>query len=65
MLAIGERLVVNFPTVPEFRDDLAAGHNNLGTLLKRLKRRDDVQIQYRKGIEIREKLASEFTAVPD
>jgi tetratricopeptide (TPR) repeat protein len=64
-LAIQEKLAAEFPSVPEYRSDLARSHNNLGLLLKARGQRTEAEEQSRKGLAIREKLAAEFPSVPE
>ena len=64
-LAIQEKLVAEFPAVPEYRRDLALSHNNLGILLSGLRKRPEAEEQYRKALAIQEKLVAEFPAVPE
>jgi tetratricopeptide (TPR) repeat protein len=68
-IALWEKLVAEFPTVPDYRRDwvseLARSHNNLGALLRDTGKRDEAEEQYRSSLAIREKLVAEFPTVPD
>jgi serine/threonine protein kinase/tetratricopeptide (TPR) repeat protein len=59
-----ERLAVDFPAVPKYRNELAAGYVNLGIFLNALGKRAEAEAAYRKGLSGYEKLATEFTAEP-
>ena len=50
--------------MPEYRQDLALSHNNLGNLLAGLGKRPEAEQQYRKALTIQEQLAADFPAVP-
>ena len=64
-LAIQEKLAADFPAVPDYRQELAGSHNNLGSLLADLGKRAEAEEQYRQALAIQEKLAADFPAVPD
>ncbi len=57
-------LAADFPTVPDYRLNLAGNHLNLGNLLADLGKRAEAQEQYRQALAIQEKLAADFPAVP-
>jgi tetratricopeptide (TPR) repeat protein len=59
-LKIHEQLAAEFPTVPEYRGDLAMTHNNLGLLLDRMGDGPGAEEQFQKSLTIHEKLAAEF-----
>src|SRR5262249_17991083 len=63
-VAIQEKLAADFPTVPAYRRQLAAGHNNLGLLLERLGKRPEAAAALRQALAIQEKLAADFPTVP-
>jgi serine/threonine protein kinase/Tfp pilus assembly protein PilF len=63
--ALWEKLAADFPTVPDYRRDLARSHNSLGILLTDLGKRAEAEQQYRKAMAIQEKLAADFPTVPD
>ena len=60
-----ERLVADFPAVPDYRSGLAGSHTNLGILLADLGKQAEAEQQYRKGLAIQEKLVADFPTVPD
>jgi tetratricopeptide (TPR) repeat protein len=64
-LAIREKLAADFPTVPDYRRDLAGSHNNLGNLLKDLGKQAEAEQRYKKALAIREKLVADFPTAPD
>ena len=63
-MAIQQKLVADFPTVPEYRADLARSYLNLGNLLRDLGKRAEAGDEYRKGMAIQQKLAADFPTVP-
>jgi len=63
-LAIEQKLVDDFPAVPEYRQELAASHYNLGLLLADQNQPEQAAQQHRKVLAIQQKLADEFPAVP-
>ena len=63
-LKLQQQLVAEFPTVPAYRKELAATHNNLGVLLKDLGQEAEAEMHYRRAIDLRDKLAVEFRGVP-
>jgi serine/threonine protein kinase/Flp pilus assembly protein TadD len=63
-LAILEKLAIDFPAVPLYRQHLARSHNNLGSLLAGLGKRPEAEQQYQQALAILEKLATDFPAVP-
>ena len=60
-----ERLVADFPTVPDYRRLLAINHHNLGHLLAGLGKVSEAEERYRQALAVLEKLVGEFPAVPD
>jgi tetratricopeptide (TPR) repeat protein len=62
-LALQEKLVADFPTVPECRRDLAASYHNLGKLLQLTGKPQPAEWAYRQGLAIRERLVGEFSGV--
>jgi eukaryotic-like serine/threonine-protein kinase len=64
-LAIQEKLVAEFPTVPEYRRELACSCNNLGRLLAGLRKLPEAEEQYRDALAILGNLAAEFAAMPE
>jgi tetratricopeptide (TPR) repeat protein len=59
-----ERLAADFPTVVEYRLQLAAAHHDRGSLLERLDRPGEAEVAYRLAVDIRERLVTEFPGVP-
>jgi serine/threonine protein kinase/tetratricopeptide (TPR) repeat protein len=64
MYAIFARLSADFPTVSQYRENLADSRNSLGLLLAHLRKRDEAEAAHRAALAIREKLAAEFPTVP-
>lgn len=64
-LAIQDKLVADFPTVPDFRADLAISYGNLGSLLHGLGHNDQAVSACRTAMIIWEKLVAEFPGVLD
>src|SRR5262249_31849064 len=62
-LALREKLVADFPAIPEFRQDLAKSYNNLGSVLIDLGRIPDAQRQYEQALALRERLVAEFPTI--
>jgi tetratricopeptide (TPR) repeat protein len=58
------QLAADFPAVPEYRQELARSHNNLGALLTDLGRRPEAEQQHRQALALREQLAADSPAVP-
>jgi len=64
-IELTERLTVDFPTVPDFRQHLAASINNLGiTLLARGQRAEAGQALQR-SLDLKEKLCRDFPGKPE
>jgi tetratricopeptide (TPR) repeat protein len=63
--AIFDKLAADFPTVPQYRQDLAASHYNLGVLLAGLGKRPEAEAAYRQALAIQEKLAADLPTVPE
>jgi tetratricopeptide (TPR) repeat protein len=57
-------LAADFPAVPDYRQELAATHYNLGHLLENSGRLKEAQTAYGRALALREKLAAELPAVP-
>jgi tetratricopeptide (TPR) repeat protein len=65
-LAIEKQLDAEFPNRPEFRRELADGHNNLGHLLLRdTGRLKEAESAYADALAIYKQLAADFPKVPD
>ena len=63
-LELLEKLAARFPTVPEYRHDLALSHNSLGDLLYDLGKQAEAEKQYRHAVDSLEKLAVGFPTDP-
>jgi tetratricopeptide (TPR) repeat protein len=63
-LALSKQLVVDFPTVPAYRNVLAFSHSTLGTLLTDLRQRTEAEAEVRQALAIVKQLAADFPAVP-
>ena len=50
--------------MPQYREDLALSHNDLGILLCDLGKRAEAEAAYRQALSIQDKLATDFPAVP-
>ncbi len=57
-LARQEKLVVEFPSNPSHRRDLAESHSNLGHLYQSARRFQEAEKAYRQGLTVRENLAA-------
>jgi tetratricopeptide (TPR) repeat protein len=64
-LTIRERLVADFPAVPEYRRDLADTYGGLGSLLRDVGKQAEAEAAYRQALTVRERLAADYPAVPD
>jgi serine/threonine protein kinase/Flp pilus assembly protein TadD len=64
-LQLCEQLVAEHPQVPEYRQDLATTHNNLGVLLKDTGRPAEAEKAYRQALQLRERLVAEHPQVPE
>jgi tetratricopeptide (TPR) repeat protein len=60
MQALFAQLVVDFPAVPGYRQDLAISHNNLGGLLHELGKPAEAETAYRDGLKIQAQLAQDY-----
>jgi serine/threonine protein kinase/tetratricopeptide (TPR) repeat protein len=63
-LAIKEFLADTFPSVPEYRHELARSFNTLGNLLHSLTRRQDARAAFEKAIGTYDRLAADPDAIP-
>jgi serine/threonine protein kinase/Flp pilus assembly protein TadD len=57
-------LAADFPAVPQYREELAKSHNNLGIQLAGLGKRVEAEAAYRQALAVQERLAADFPAVP-
>jgi serine/threonine-protein kinase len=67
-LVIQQKLVADFPNMPDYRQELALTYNNLGNLLKDIGRTtgpDSAESAYRAALSLREKLASAYPKITD
>jgi tetratricopeptide (TPR) repeat protein len=64
-IALLERLTAEFPHVPEYRENLADCHGELGLGLSRIRRLEQGIEERLKEVDLREKLASDFPTVAD
>jgi tetratricopeptide (TPR) repeat protein len=64
-LELQEKLVADFPTVPEYRRALARNHYNLGIRLTAVGQQHAAQAAYRRALELQEKLVADFPTVPE
>ena len=64
-LATKQSLVTEFPSAPNFREELSDGHQYLGWLLcDHLRKTSDSESEYRKATELRQRLVADFPDVP-
>src|SRR5262249_14971430 len=59
-LAVYDRLRTAHPTIPRYRHDHAASHNNLGMLLMENDRLPDAQAAFQKALALQEPLVKEY-----
>jgi tetratricopeptide (TPR) repeat protein len=64
-LKIQARLMDGYPSVPEYRRDLANGHLNLGNLLTDLGKRSEAESAFLEAVKIQTQLVEKFPAVAD
>jgi tetratricopeptide (TPR) repeat protein len=64
-LDLYEKLVEEFPTVPDYREGLARTCNGLGLLLKNRNDKDKATHYYHRALALRQKLADELPALPE
>jgi tetratricopeptide (TPR) repeat protein len=64
MQAIFARLATDFPTVPSYRHQLAASHNNLGGRLKELGKLPEAEVECRRALALRKQLVTDSPTVP-
>src|SRR5262249_5692232 len=58
-------LMVDFPTVPDHRSNLALGLHNMGILLQNLGKKSAAESTYRRAVIILDAIVKEFPSVPD
>jgi serine/threonine protein kinase len=64
-IEIRRRLVEQFAAVPEYQQDLAASHNNLGNLLSQFGDQNAARAAHEVGLAIQKKLVEQFPDVPE
>jgi serine/threonine protein kinase/tetratricopeptide (TPR) repeat protein len=64
-LDIRKQLVAEFPSRPEFRQDLAISHNNLGTLLHVTGNLPEAETAFSKALVIQKRLVADFPSRPE
>jgi tetratricopeptide (TPR) repeat protein len=64
-LAIQKQLAADFPTRPDFRQQLARTYGNLGVLLRETGRLKEAEAVYRDALAIQKQLVAEFPTRPD
>jgi tetratricopeptide (TPR) repeat protein len=64
-LAVFKQLAADFPTRPEFRQELARNQNNLGNLLYNTGRLKEAEAAYQDALAVFKQLAADFLSMPD
>jgi serine/threonine protein kinase/Tfp pilus assembly protein PilF len=64
-LKLRRALVLELPSVPTYKQELAASHAELAVLLQATGRQAEADKEFTQALEIRSKIASEFPWVPD
>ena len=64
-LDLQKQLAADFPTRPEFRQELARSHNNLGILLRDTGRLKEAEAAYGAALDLQRQLAADFPNQPD
>jgi tetratricopeptide (TPR) repeat protein/tRNA A-37 threonylcarbamoyl transferase component Bud32 len=64
-LALRDALAAEFPTVPGYREELAAAYNDLAVLLQATGRGQEADEAFGKALAVQEKIAADFPRVPD
>ena len=64
-LAVREKLVADFPRVPEYRRELAYRYKAQRVLLAEIGKQTSGEHQYRKALAVQEKLVADFPVVPE
>jgi serine/threonine protein kinase/predicted RNA polymerase sigma factor len=65
MRAAFARLAADFPTVPDYRYELARSHNSRGVLLAAVGKRPEAEAEFRQALALQAQLARDFPAVPE
>jgi tetratricopeptide (TPR) repeat protein len=63
-LATRKQLAADFPTQPEFRQELANTYNSLGVLFRDTKRLKEAEAAYQEAVAVQKQLADDFSAQP-
>jgi serine/threonine protein kinase len=64
-LRIRKQLAADFPSRPEFRQELAIGHNNRGILLHATGRLKEAEADFETALRIQKQLAADFPSRPE
>jgi serine/threonine protein kinase/lipoprotein NlpI len=64
-ISIQKQLVADFPSRPEFRQDLASSYYNRGVLLKDTRGLQEAKKDFDQALSIREQLAADFRSRPE
>ena len=64
-LAIQKQLVAEFPTRPDFRQELARTYGNLGVLLRETGQLKEAEAAYRNALALQKQLVADFPTRPD
>jgi tetratricopeptide (TPR) repeat protein len=64
-LKLREQLAADFPTHPDYRQDLATSHHNPGNLLSDIGQPQEAEAAYRAALKLQEQLAADFPSRPD
>ena len=64
-LALRKQLAADFPTRPDFRQELARTYGNLGLLLRDTGRLQEAEAAYREALKLQQQLAADFPTRPD
>jgi serine/threonine protein kinase len=64
-LGIQEQRVADFPSRPEFRQELANSHNDRGVLLRAMGRLKEAEADFVASLDIRKQLAADFPSRPE
>src|SRR5262249_47338822 len=63
-LALRTELATDFPAVPEYRQEVAGSHNNLGVLLREQGRPVEATAAHRTALALEQKMVEDFPDVP-